>query len=79
MSLCSAGAASDFLFLAAAEAVADSEDSEVLAVAEAEAFPAEAVPSAAEEPDAVFKIQIYGVVRCLKILTVRITVNISKY
>ena len=55
-------------------------DSEVSAAEAAEAaFQAEEVPSEGEEPDAVFRIYVYGAVRCLKILTVRITANILKY
>ena len=76
----SAGAASDFSFSEAAAVVADSEVSEDSAVEAAEAaFQVEEVPSEEEEPDAVFRIYGYGAVRCLKILTVRITANILKY
>ena len=76
----SAGAASDFSFSEAAAVVADSEVSEDSAVEAAEAaFQVEEVPSEEEEPDAVFRIYVYGAVRCLKILTVRITANILKY
>lgn len=51
---------------------------EAVEAAEA-AFQVEEVPSEEEEPDAVFRIYVYGAVRCLKILTVRITANILKY
>ena len=79
----SAGAASDFSFSEAAAVVADSEVSEVSEVSAVEAaeaaFQVEEVPSEEEELDAVFRIYGYGAVRCLKILTVRITANILKY